>query len=526
MKRALAERAKQSASIGGTTTNSSEPSTPAYHGAQQQPHTNSTVSSPAPVPSSLPVPHVKNSEIYHHPQSPSQPPKKIAKLDTTAPNHHDGGDASRSHEQQQPKPDAAPSSSSNSVPGASAPLPSSSSSSPVHPTLRPPAAFTSRSLSLGGAGHKRPREAPQADSSSSSSSTNAFYLQHQNRALAVELRSLQHSLRQLERERDQRRMDCSAAVQALHRLHATWTQLETALLPSTEAATPRNPTNDGRTAGSSESNHDGTEATGLPTPSTGAGDSVEWTVALSRALVALGKEEGSSDGQTDDSYDRIASSLAARASVLQDVLWKVLRQASNNTGGNHVNVMAAAAAASRTEIADQRSKVQEAMGEIRGLQAQVEELKASRDAAVASERKVRRNVYRLAANMINVDQLMAAIQDDTEVVDVELQQEIVKQQLLKQDQGTVPAGGPSNSSGDDGRHAGVAGNSADADALAKHAHASAATIDAMKTRITDLERTLSNRDDSIEQVRSLALHVVWSQHDSDASLCYRHSSQN
>jgi hypothetical protein len=508
MKRALAERAKQSASIGGTTTNSSEPSTPAYHGAQQQPHTNVTVSSPAPVPSSLPVPHVKNSEIYHHPQSPSQPPRKIAKLDTTPPNHPDGGVASRSHEQQQPKPDAEPSSSSNPVPGASAPLPSSSSSSsPVPPTLRPPAAVTSRSLSLGGAGHKRPREAPLADSSSSSSSsTNAFYLQHQNRALAVELRSLQHSLRQLERERDERRQDCSAAVQALHRLHAMWTQLETALLPTTETGTSINPTNDGRAAGSNESNHDGTEATGLHTPSTGAGDSVEWTVALSRALVALGKEEGSSDGLTDVSYDRIASSLAARASVLQDVLWKVLRQASNNTGGNHVNVTAAAAAASRTEIADQQSKVQEAMGEIRGLQAQVEELKASRDAAVASERKVRRNVYRLAANMINVDQLMAAIQDDTEVVDVELQQEIVKQQLLKQDQGTVQAGGPSNSSGEDGRPAGAAGPSADADALAKHAHASAATIDAMKTRITDLERTLSNRDDSIEQVRSLVFY--------------------
>jgi FtsZ-binding cell division protein ZapB len=507
MKRALAERAKQSASIGGTTTNSSEPSTPAYHGAQQQPqpHTNVTVSSPAPVPSSLSVSHVKNSEIYHHPQSPSQPPKKIAKLDTTPPNHHDGGVASRSHEQQQPKPDAAPSSSSNSVSGASAPLPSSSSSSsPVPPNLRPPAAFTSRSLSLGGAGHKRPREAPQADSSSSSSSTNAFYLQHQNRALAVELRSLQHSLQQLERERDQRRMDCSAAVQALHRLHATWTQLETALLPTTETAISSNPTNDGRIAGSNESNHDGSDTTGLPTPSTGAGDSVEWTVALSRALVALSKEEVSTDGLIDVSYDRIASSLAARASVLQDLLWKALREASN-TGGNHIDT-SAAVAASRMEIADQQSKVQEAMGEIRGLQAQVEELKASRDAAVTSERKVRRNVYRLAANMINVDQLMAAIQDDTEVVDVELQQEIVKQQLLKQDQGTVQAGGPSNSSVDDGRPAGAAGPSADADALAKHAHASAATIDAMKTRITDLERTLSNRDDSIEQVRSLAFY--------------------
>jgi hypothetical protein len=508
MKRALAERAKQSASIGGTNPSSEQQPPPYNGGQQQQPHTNDSVSSPASVPSLFTISHVKNSDTYQHPQSPSsQPPQKIAKIDPAAPiQAEDSVDASRSHEQQ-PKPDAAPSSSSNSIPGPSAPQTSSLSPSPVPTTLRPPSTVANRSTSLGGAGHKRPREAPQADSTSaSSSSTNAFYLQHQNRALAVELRSLQHSLRLLERERDQRRKGCSAAVQALHRLQATWTQLETALLPSTEIATTTSPTSEKTNASDNSSNHDATETTSFPVPSTGSSDSVEWTLALSRALMALGKEEGVCDGQIDVQCDRIASSLAARASVLQEVLWKVLREAgADATRGNH-----AAAAASRTEVADHQAKVQVAMGEIHSLQAQVEELKATRDAAVASERKVRRNVYRLAANMINVDQLMAAIQDDTEVVDADLQQEIVKQQLLKQAQGSVPVGDPTNSSGDGdgGRPSGEPGHSADADALAKHVHASAATIDAMKTRITDLERTLANRDDSIEQVRNPALDVL------------------
>jgi FtsZ-binding cell division protein ZapB len=523
MKRALAERAKQSASIGGTNP-SSEPQAP-YNGGQQPPQTNDSVSSPAPVPSLFTISHAKNSETYQHPQSPSsQPPTKIAKIDTTTFNQTDVGvDASRSQEQH-PKPDAAPSSSSsNSLPGPSAPQTSSLSSSPVPTTLRPPSTVANRSTSLGGAGHKRPREAPQADSSNaSSSSTNAFYLQHQNRALAVELRSLQHSLRLLERERDQRRKDCSGAVQALHRLQATWTQLETALLSSTEAATTTIPTSKKTNASDNASNHDATEATSFPIPSTGSSESVEWTLALSRALMALGKEEGVCDGQIDVQCDRIASSLAARAAVLQEVLWKVLREAgADATRGNHA--AASAAAASRTEVADRQAKVQEAMGEIHSLQAQVEELKAARNAAVASERKVRRNVYRLAANMINVDQLMAAIQDDTEIVDTDLQHEIVKQQLLKQAQSAVPVGDPSNSSGNGGRPSGEPGHSADADALAKHAHASAATIDAMKTRITDLERTLANRDDSIEQVRNLTLDAVSFLCAPNTFLCCHHS---
>jgi hypothetical protein len=57
----------------------------------------------------------------------------------------------------------------------------------------------------------------------------AFYLKHQNSALASELKQLQYQFKLLEKERDSRRQQCDEANQALHALESTWTQMEVAL---------------------------------------------------------------------------------------------------------------------------------------------------------------------------------------------------------------------------------------------------------------------------------------------------------
>lgn len=57
----------------------------------------------------------------------------------------------------------------------------------------------------------------------------AFYLKHQNSALASELKQLQYQFKLLEKERDSRRQHCDEANQALHALESTWTQMEVAL---------------------------------------------------------------------------------------------------------------------------------------------------------------------------------------------------------------------------------------------------------------------------------------------------------
>jgi len=63
-----------------------------------------------------------------------------------------------------------------------------------------------------------------------------FYLKHQNRALASELKGLQYQLKLLEKERDLRRQQCQEAGQALQALESTWTQMEVALQLGTPPA--------------------------------------------------------------------------------------------------------------------------------------------------------------------------------------------------------------------------------------------------------------------------------------------------
>jgi hypothetical protein len=65
------------------------------------------------------------------------------------------------------------------------------------------------------------------DSSTEEQST--FYLKHQNKALASELKNLQYQLKLLEKERDARRQQCRQAIDALHALNTSWTQVEVSL---------------------------------------------------------------------------------------------------------------------------------------------------------------------------------------------------------------------------------------------------------------------------------------------------------
>lgn len=73
---------------------------------------------------------------------------------------------------------------------------------------------------------KRQRPTEEEEEGNDSS---GFYLRHQNRALASELRGMQYQLRLLEKERDIRRQQCHEASQALQALESTWTQMEVAL---------------------------------------------------------------------------------------------------------------------------------------------------------------------------------------------------------------------------------------------------------------------------------------------------------
>lgn len=67
------------------------------------------------------------------------------------------------------------------------------------------------------------------DDEDQSDENSAFFLKHQNAALASELQQLRYQLQLLEAERDFRRKQCQDACQALHSLEATWNAMEVAL---------------------------------------------------------------------------------------------------------------------------------------------------------------------------------------------------------------------------------------------------------------------------------------------------------
>lgn len=68
---------------------------------------------------------------------------------------------------------------------------------------------------------------PAAEEDDSPNST--FFLKHQNSALASELKQLQYHFRLLEEEREYRRKQCDEANKSLHALEAAWIDMEVAL---------------------------------------------------------------------------------------------------------------------------------------------------------------------------------------------------------------------------------------------------------------------------------------------------------
>lgn len=562
MKRALAERAKLSVGVAAAREppspslaippqhpSSGPPPPAANHTGSNHLNHNPTNDVITPVLSHPPSPH-KAREPDPEPQrhlisstssSSCEPPLKLPKLTMTATT-----------------PSAPPpltSSASNLV--VPEPAPSSTSSSAVPSRPNPPltsGSTTTTTSSTKGAGHKRPRGSEQVDVTTSSSAalssvaastsdsgpseTSAFYLKHQNRALAVELRSLQHALRQLEKEREHRRQDCWSATLALHALQATWKQLETALLHGAVEATvvpPHPPTATADSTpptttmtmtdvppstwdGGGPDRHDNGDATAAEDGECGdeetggqsrAVSAVEWTRALSKALAALGggdgtletdahrtgggegevgRDEDRPEHDSDDSAAaaaRFAAQLSARAATLQERLWAAWSRGD---------------IPSSLQEADHAKALEERAVEARMLRTEVEELRAARDAAAASERRVRRNVYRLSAGMITLEQLLAAVQDDADdSIDADVRQEVVQLQLLRRHDGesSAPAAdGEAGLVGVDGR-----GGPSIVDATSSSSvGATAARVDALHARIADLELSVQLRDASIEEV--------------------------
>lgn len=69
-----------------------------------------------------------------------------------------------------------------------------------------------------------------SDEEESNTNSNAFYLKHQNRALACELYNYKHKVIRLEEERSIRRQECREIANTLGQIESCWRKMEVSLL--------------------------------------------------------------------------------------------------------------------------------------------------------------------------------------------------------------------------------------------------------------------------------------------------------
>jgi len=405
MKRALAERAKQSGlpnGVGMATSSMQEKSMPSS--------VSPTPNGPLSVPASGETSSNNANRSSTTPQRPTVP-KPQATLSSQPPQ--------KTTKVQEKKASSTPTTKTKTTPAKAAlsHRAGSASSSP-----RPKKRARESAVKL--------EEEDEDDSNAAS-----FYLRHQNRALASELRSVKYQLMRLEREREHRRTQCLEAVQNLNALYIRWGKIEAALQCKT-------------TDTSSETKIE-ISASDAPL-STGTGKSVEWIGALMNSLARIGttkasksetrgkgednkvKEEnggnnnvkmdvddeeqiGSEDEEAleedkecvNDMMD-LAEKMSERFSLLQSWISALLQNIdkSNLPLNGQSNNGLSWAPPTTLELQNQVAQVE---AENVTLQELVTELTRSRDEMVESDRRVRRGLYRLAAGRVKLKEVLKAV---------------------------------------------------------------------------------------------------------------------
>lgn len=321
----------------------------------------------------------------------------------------------------------------------------------------------------------------------------AFYLKHQNRALATELKSLQFAVSQLEEEREARRQHCYATLQAVNELQAVWRAMEeeTAIaMPPTAAFTPS----------SMDSSQD--------PPSTGTGDSVEWTRALQNALVALGQPRAppfqtnefqhapqqpeSSSCNNTDRMEQAVINIAARAKVLQEWLGTLLRSKSIPTTSHQQECLSA-----EQRLHNLQSEMAVVMARCTELEAQVLELAASRQEVVSRERRVRRNIYRMAAEMLSPEQVVNLLEQGGEDEELEAAVHLEKQQMKSEQNDKADAAAIALKQED------ISEGKLSTDRVLS------AQVDDFRAKICNLEESLASANKSIQDVRFISRVWAW-----------------
>ena len=230
---------------------------------------------------------------------------------------------------------------------------------------------------------------------SASSQQSAFYLKHQNRALATELKSYQYSISELLQERTIRRSHCYRIFQNVQQLVNIWNAIENTLVSTSESTVGGERIDTHTDTDANTKNNNNSVPLGIDdaVASTGSDDSVEWTRALHKALITLGrcnqnesggsvvKELSSSSNLPSDNNDssndyhyteEIVANISARAKTLQDWLQKILEKQRPND--NDVAMDEKSDYDELSVVEQQRKEISELLTRWATLESQISEL--------------------------------------------------------------------------------------------------------------------------------------------------------
>lgn len=365
-------------------------------------------------------------------------------------------------------------------------------------------------LSSGSVSVKGQQHATHEKDNEENQQFSSFFLKHQNSALASELKSLRYQLNLLEKERDYRRKQCRVASHALNALQATWTQMETALQRPSQHEQSfdfSSETNLHEIDASSETNlHEKVPR------STGTGASVELVGSLLDALTAIGNSfptEPESIDETDDGAKEMRGTtdidahekqrlndlsnfprnLLRRANALEQWIFELLQRNSNDSEQ------------SLTSVLDHRTLIKDLeilRGECRESKTQIEELAKARDDVARSERNVRRCIYRLSTGRVTIEQVLKDLEntDDDGTLATEVKMEALAEE--KASAPTAPSSQKEPQSIDEASKGIEEKTSKDLDNE---------EMTRLRKEVEALKKQLSNCDSTIEEVSKSSVQV-------------------
>jgi len=242
-----------------------------------------------------------------------------------------------------------------------------------------------------------------------------FYLKHQNAALASELYAYRRRIYLLEREREWRRKECGVVGERVRILEGVWRGMEEGLGLATQSNREMN----------------SSSLPTVPPVSTSSGTDVETAPSLLSALKDLVShtplppadiptESKSHHVDTltnfETYYKGTIEAPEDEELTTEKIRWKETNEFASAISSRakrlHSAILQSSAVSSDTNTSDLKQEIIRLESELKGMDDKLEEIAKARNEAVASERRVRRGLYRLAGGRMSLEDVLKAVEKE------------------------------------------------------------------------------------------------------------------